>query len=90
VASPKVIEKLRVFLTADSLNADCGGSCRRGFEDTEGVNDFVKRNADDRQEFFNSAMLRMLMPVDSHANFVLTNVQHPQWRLSNTSASTTF
>ena len=22
-------------------------------------------------------MLRMLMPVDSHANFVLTNVQHP-------------
>jgi histidinol-phosphate aminotransferase len=77
VASPTVIEKLRVFLTEDSLNAVVAEVAGVALNDTEGVNDSVKRNADDRQEFFNSAMLRMLMPVDSHANFVLTNVQHP-------------
>jgi histidinol-phosphate aminotransferase len=36
----------------------------------------VQRNSDDRQEFRNSAMLRMLMPIDSHANFVMMNTQH--------------
>ncbi len=77
VASPKVIEKMRVFLTADSLNAIVAEVIGVALRDTEGINDFVKRNSDDRQEFFNSAMIRMLMPVDSHANFVITNVQHP-------------
>jgi histidinol-phosphate aminotransferase len=77
VASPKVTEKMRVFLTADSLNAIVAEVIGVALKDTEGINDFVKPNSDDRQEFFNSVMLRMLMPVGSHANFVLTNVQHP-------------
>lgn len=77
VASPKVIEKMRSFLTRDSLNAIVAEVAGVALNDTQAVKDFVKRNSDDRQEFFNSAMLRMLMPVDSHANFVLTNVQHP-------------
>ena len=46
-------------------------------DDTEGLERAVKRNRDDRQEFFNSAMARMLMPISSHANFVMTNTQHP-------------
>ncbi len=45
--------------------------------DTDGVNDFVQRNANDRQEFFNQAMARALKPVDSHANFVMMNTFHP-------------
>lgn len=77
VASPKVIEKMRTFLTRDSLNSIVAEVIGVALSDTQAVKDFVKRNSDDRQEFYNSAMLRMLMPVDSHANFVLTNVQHP-------------
>ncbi len=77
VASAKVIEKMRAFVTRDSLNSIVAEVAGVALNDIEGVKDFVKRNSDDRQEFFNSAMLRMLMPVDSHANFVLTNVQHP-------------
>src|SRR5262249_39915488 len=37
----------------------------------------IKRNADDRQEFFNQATARMLKPIDSQANFVLMNTFHP-------------
>jgi histidinol-phosphate/aromatic aminotransferase/cobyric acid decarboxylase-like protein len=40
------------------------------------VRNFVERNADDRQEFFNQAMGRMLMPVASQTNFVMMNIQH--------------
>jgi histidinol-phosphate aminotransferase len=77
VASPKVVEKMRAFLTRNTLNAIVAEVVGVALGDTEGVNDFVKRNSDDRQEFLNSAMLRMLMPIDSHANFVMTNTQHP-------------
>ena len=45
--------------------------------DTDGIREFVRRNKDDRQEFFNAAGVRMLMPIDSHANFVMMNIQHP-------------
>jgi histidinol-phosphate aminotransferase len=45
-------------------------------DDIEGVARLVKRNSDDRQEFHNQAMLRMLVPIDSHANFVMMNTQH--------------
>jgi len=46
-------------------------------EDQEGLRLAVKRNADDRQEFFNQAMARMLKPIDSKTNFVLMDVHHP-------------
>jgi histidinol-phosphate aminotransferase len=46
-------------------------------EDQEGLHLAVKRNADDRQEFFNQAMARMLKPIDSKTNFVLMDVHHP-------------
>ena len=37
----------------------------------------MKRNRDDRQEFHNQAMVRMLKPIDSHTNFLMVNTQHP-------------
>ncbi len=77
VASPAAIKEMRKFLTQDTLNAIMAEAAGVALADTQGVTDAVKRNADDRQEFFNSAMLRMLMPIDSHTNFVMTNVQHP-------------
>jgi histidinol-phosphate aminotransferase len=77
VASPGILRKMRALLTRESLNAIMAEVAGVALEDTQGVRDFVKLNSDDRQEFFNSAMLRMLMPVDSHTNFVMTNIQHP-------------
>ena len=77
VASPKVIEKMRALLTQDSLNAIVAEVVGVALDDSDGVKRAVQRNRDDRQEFRNSAMLRMLMPVDSHANFVMMDTQHP-------------
>jgi histidinol-phosphate aminotransferase len=76
VASPRVIEKMRSFLTADALNAIVAEVVGAALDDVEGVASLVERNADDRQEFHNQAMLRMLVPIDSHANFVMMNTQH--------------
>jgi histidinol-phosphate aminotransferase len=76
VASPRIIEKMRRFLTADSLNAIVAEAVGAALDDIEGVARLVKRNSDDRQEFHNQAMLRMLVPIDSHANFVMMNTQH--------------
>ena len=45
--------------------------------DKEAAQDFVKQNADARQEFFNQAMARMLKPIDSHTNFVMMNASRP-------------
>jgi histidinol-phosphate aminotransferase len=76
IAAPKVIEKMRAFLTQDSLNAIVAEVVSTALDDTEGVKKAVQRNRDDRQEFRNSAMLRMIMPVDSHANFAMMDTQH--------------
>jgi len=40
------------------------------------IREFVKRNTDDRQEFFKQAMARTLKSIDSHANFVMMNTYH--------------
>jgi histidinol-phosphate aminotransferase len=76
VASPKTVKQMRAFLTQDSLNAIMAEIVGVALDDTESVKKSVQRNSDDRQEFRNSAMLRMLMPIDSHANFVMMNTQH--------------
>jgi len=81
VASPKVIAKMRKFLTQDSLNAIIAEVVGVALDDTDAVTKSVKRNRDDDQEFRNSAMLRMLMPVDSHANFVMMDTQHPAYEV---------
>lgn len=77
VAAPKVIAEMRKFVTQDGLNAIVAAVAGVALSDTEGVKEFVRRNKDDRQEFVNSAGVRMLMPIDSHTNFVMMNIQHP-------------
>lgn len=77
VASSKTVASMKPFLTQDSLNAIMAEVIGVALDDTEGLEKAVKRNRDDRQEFFNSAMARMLMPISSHTNFVMTNTQHP-------------
>lgn len=77
VAAPGVIAEMRKFMTQDGLNAIMAEVAGVALGDREGVKEFVKRNRDDRQEFVNSAGVRMLMPIDSHTNFLMMNIQHP-------------
>ena len=76
-ASPKAIQKMREFASQDNINTIVAQAASVALDDIDGVNDFVRRNMDDRQEFFNQAMGRALKPIDSHANFVMMNTYHP-------------
>ena len=73
IASSKLAEQMRAFCTFDSVNTVALHAAIEALADTEAVQTFIKRNADDRQEFFNQAMARMLKPIDSHTNFVMMN-----------------
>jgi histidinol-phosphate aminotransferase len=77
VGSPRIIQRMRKFATEDNINAIVTQAAAAALDDTDGVHDFVRRNADDRQEFFNQAMARALKPIDSLANFVMMNTFHP-------------
>ena len=77
VASPKIIQQMRKFATEDNLNAMVTQVAGTALDDIDGNNGFIRRNTDDRQEFFNQAMARALKPIDSHANFVMMNTFHP-------------
>lgn len=60
-----------------TVNAIATETASVALDDDEGLNGFIQRNADDRQEFFNQAMARALKPIDSHANFLMMNTLHP-------------
>ncbi len=77
VASPKLIQQMRKFTTEDNINAVVTQAAGAALDDSDTVNEFVQRNADDRQEFFNQAMARAVKPIDSRANFVMMNTFHP-------------
>jgi histidinol-phosphate aminotransferase len=77
VAAPATIQRMRPYITFDSVNSIVVRAATAALEDRESVREFVKRNMDARQEFFNQAMARMLKPIDSHANFVMMNTYHP-------------
>ena len=73
VASPKIAESLRRYATIININALASAAALAALRDSESLAAAAKRNADDRQEFFNQAMARMLKPIDSQANFVMMN-----------------
>ena len=77
VSSPNTIRKMRQFAGQDNINSIVTQAAFAALDDTDGVNEFVRRNRDDCQEFFNQAMARMVKPIDSHANFVMMNTFHP-------------
>jgi len=71
VTDSEMARRLRARLTDVDLNVAVVAAGRTALADAEGVRVSAKRNTDDRQEFFNQAMARMLKPIDSHANFVM-------------------
>lgn len=77
ITSATAAKRISAYLTRINVNGIAVRAAMASLEDTESVADFTKRNADARQEFFNQAMARMLKPIDSHANFVMMNTDHP-------------
>src|SRR5690242_770375 len=77
VASAAVAENLRRYATIININGLASVAAIAALRDNTGLVAAAKRNADDRQEFFNQAMARMLKPIDSQANFVMMNAHRP-------------
>jgi histidinol-phosphate aminotransferase len=77
IADRRLVEKMRSYLTDVDLNCAAVAAGRAALADMESVRTFAKRNTDDRQEFFNQAMARMLKPIDSHTNFVMMDAHQP-------------
>jgi histidinol-phosphate aminotransferase len=77
IGRAKLIQQMRKFSTEDNINAVVTQAAGVALDDSDGINDFIQRNTNDRQEFFNQAMARALKPIDSHANFVMMNTFHP-------------
>jgi histidinol-phosphate aminotransferase len=77
VASPKVILQMQKFATEANINAIVTQAAAAALDDVDATDDFIQRNTNDRQEFFNQAMARAVKPIDSHANFVMMDTFHP-------------
>ena len=77
IAHPAAAKKMRTHLTMASINEIAVTAARTAIEDGDGLQMRVQQNRNDRQEFFNQAISRMLRPVASHANFVFMNVHQP-------------
>jgi len=70
-------EKMLSLLTDVDLNCTAVAAGKAALADSESVRNFVKRNMDDRQEFFNQCHARMLKPIDSVTNFLMMNAGMP-------------
>ena len=77
VAAPGAIQKMRPFATEDDINGVVTQAAAAALDDTDYLNQSIKRYKDDRQEFFNQAVGRFMKPIDSHANFVMMNTFRP-------------
>jgi len=77
VASPDLTARFRPYVTDTGISELGLQAALAALDDEAGLRLAVKRNADDRQEFFNQSMARMLKPIDSKTNFVMMDTRHP-------------
>ena len=77
VTSPELAARLRPQVTDTGISELGLQAALAALDDEAGLRLAVKRNADDRQEFFNQSMARMLKPIDSKTNFVMMDTHHP-------------
>lgn len=61
----------------EGLNAVGARAALVAYDDVEYVQMSAKRNADDRQEFFNQAKARKVQGIDSYANFAMLQAGRP-------------
>ena len=77
IATPEIVRVLGSRSLPAGVNVLAALAAVTALDDDTFVRACVKRNADNRQEFFNQANARMLRAIDSHANFVMLNAQRP-------------
>jgi len=82
VAPAEMVRRMRAHMPEDNINAVAARAAIAALADTDGLERAVKRNANDRQEFFNQAMARAMKPIDSHANFAMMNTYYPATMIS--------
>jgi len=76
IASPAAVKRMSRFRAQEDVNALIARAAVIALQDEKGLMTAITRNGNERQEFFNQAMVRALKPVDSHGNFVLMNTFH--------------
>jgi histidinol-phosphate aminotransferase len=77
VASPALVAQMRPFLSKNSVSSIALNAASAAIEDSDGLTQSVRRNADSRQEFFNECYARLIKPLDSHTNFYAFNIFNP-------------
>jgi histidinol-phosphate aminotransferase len=73
VAHPEVVARLESTAVSTDVPSLAALAAITSLDDPDYVAAVIKRNTDDRQEFYNQANARMLRTIDSQANFVLLN-----------------
>jgi histidinol-phosphate aminotransferase len=71
VGAPEKIKALAARRLPEGLNAIGARAALVAYDDLDYVRLSIKRNTDDRQEFFNQANARMVRGIDSHTNFAM-------------------
>jgi histidinol-phosphate aminotransferase len=77
VAASDTTRLLASRLVTEDVNIVATKAALAALDDAEHVRMSASRNTDDRQEFFNQAMGRMLRVIDSQTNFVMVKTGRP-------------
>src|SRR5262249_1230883 len=77
VASREMARQLSLFRVQFGENTIAIKAAITALADTDHVRKSIQRNSDERQEFLNSANIRMANVSDSQTNFVLMELDHP-------------
>jgi histidinol-phosphate aminotransferase len=77
IAAPAMARLLASRQLADGISAVAARAAAAAVDDVNHVRTSVSRNIDDRQEFVNQAISRMLRPVDAQGNFFMVNTGGP-------------
>jgi histidinol-phosphate aminotransferase len=73
IAAAPTAHRLAAHGLQDQVNVIAAKAGVTALDDIDHVQSSARRNADDRQEFFNQANARMIRTIDSQANFVMIN-----------------
>ena len=77
ISSAEVSRKLSLTQLERGVNIVAARSAAAALDDSEYIRLSSRRNANERQEFYNQTNARMLRQIDSHTNFVFTKTGLP-------------
>ena len=77
IAAPHMARLLAPRLLPGGVGVVAARAAAVALDDQEHMRTSLTRNTDDKQEFFNQALSRMIRPIDSVTNFVMFNTGRP-------------